>query len=114
MSAVNWPEGLNNKAFGVTFGYVDNVQTQEYDSGRVVSYAKNTRVLRKYSVSFRWSKEEKKLFDFWYRVTLGGGAGTFMFPSFEDGTTSTEYRISSIPDGSGLKFKEYKMEFTEV
>lgn len=114
MSAIAWPAGVNNKAYGVTVGYVGNTQSQEYDSGRIVTYAKNTRTIRKFSVKFRWTKAEKKLFDTWFRISLGGGAGTFLFRDLSGGDYNTEYRLSSVPEGSGQRYNEWAMEFTEA
>ena len=39
------------KLYGVQTGYVDNAVKQQYDSGRVLAWQKNTKIKRKYSVA---------------------------------------------------------------
>lgn len=113
MSAVSWPAGVNTDAYGVETGYIDNAKKSEYDSGRVMQYQKNTAVKRKYSVSFRMTKSEYKLFDTWYKNTLGGNAGSFTFPSFDLDGTMKEYNMTA-PTATGQRYKYVQTEFTEV
>lgn len=102
------------KLYGVQIGYIDNAIKTEYASGRVVTYAKNTKNKRQYSVSYAASRAQETAFFNWYENTLGGNAGTFTAPSLRGDGTQQEYRMEGTPTSSGLNIKEINMIWVEV
>lgn len=102
------------KLYGVQTGYVDNAVKQQYDSGRVVAWQKNTVVKRKYAVSCCVTKAQAALFDEWYTKTLGGNGQPFSAPNLEGSAVQTVYRMDSPPTIEGQAYKTISMEWIEV
>lgn len=102
------------KLYGVQTGYVDNAVKQQYDSGRVVAWQKNTVVKRKYAVSCCVTKAQAALFDEWYTKTLGGNGQPFSAPNLEGSGGQTIYRMDSPPTIEGQAYKTISMEWIEV
>ena len=102
------------KLYGVQTGYVDNAVKQQYDSGRVVAWQKNTVVKRKYTVSCCVTKAQAKIFDEWYTKTLGGNSQPFSAPNLEGLGGQTIYRMDNPPTIEGQAYKEISMEWIEV
>jgi len=100
--------------YGLNTGYVDNAITQTYDSGRVVAWQKNTRVMRKYAVSCTVTRAQAAIFDEWYTKTLGGNGQPFIAPDLERGEGEKIYRMDNPPTIEGQAYKEISMEWTEV
>lgn len=116
MDAVEWDEESLpvSRFFARQTGYAENEISTEYDSGRVASCQKNTRQLRQYAVSYSATKAQAKIFDEWFRETLGGTAGRFSMSSLEnDGTTAT-YRFTAVPSFSGQSLIDIEMSLEEV
>lgn len=90
-----------DRLYGVQTGYVDNAILTEYDSGRVVSVAKDTRNRRRYSVSYAATKTQEQAFFTWYENTLHGNAGTFTAASLRGNGQQQEYRLEGTPTTSG-------------
>ena len=102
------------KIYGVQTGYVDNAIRHEYDSGRVVTWKKNSTVKRKYAVSCFITKAQAAIFDEWYTKTLGGNGQSFTAPRL-DGTSGTaSYRMDTPPTFEGQAYKEITMEWIEA
>lgn len=90
------------KLFGKETGYEDNAITSQYDSGRRVSFQRNTKNRRVYAVSYAASKTQETAFFNWYENTLGGNAGTFTAKSFRAGETEDRaYMFTDTPRSSG-------------
>ena len=102
------------KLYGVQAGYVDNAVKQQYDSGRVVAWQKNTVVKHKYAVSCSVTKAQAKIFDEWYTKTLGGNSQPFSAPNLEGLGGQTIYRMDNPPTIEGQAYKEISMEWIEV
>lgn len=100
--------------YGLNTGYVDNAITQTYDSGRAVSWQKNTKITRKHAVSCTVPKEKARVFDEWYTKTLGGNGQPFIAPDLERGEGEKIYRMDNPPTIEGQAYKEIMMEWTEV
>ncbi len=115
--SVNW-DTVNlpiKKLFGKQTGYEDNALTTQFDSGRTISVQRNSRNLRRYSVSYAATKTQEEIFFNWYENTLGGNAGTFRAPSLRDnGETMQEYRLEGTPTSSGMNIKTISMIWVEV
>lgn len=102
------------KLYGVQTGYVDNAIKHEYDSGRVVVWQKNTRIRRKYAVSYSATRAQAKVFDEWYTKTLKGNGQPFSAPSLEGTGEETLYRMEGVPTIEGQGYKEITMEWIEA
>ena len=102
------------KLYGVQTGYVDNAIKQQYDSGRVVAWQKNTKIKRKYAVSCCVTKAQAALFDEWYTKTLGGNGQPFGAQNLEGSGGLTIYRMDNPPSIEGQAYKEISMEWIEV
>jgi hypothetical protein len=102
------------KLYGVQTGYVDNAVKQQYDSGRVLAWQKNTVVKRKYSVSCFVTKADAALFDEWYTKTLGGNGQSFTAPRLDGISGEIVYRMDNPPTIEGQAYKEITMEWIEV
>lgn len=103
-----------DKLYGVQTGYEDNAITTEFDSGRVVSYQRNSRNRRKYAVSYAATKAQEADFFNWYENELGGNGGTFTAPSLRGDGTQQTYRMNGTPTSSGMNIKEINMEWVEA
>lgn len=117
MDTVEWPEDELpvSRFYGRQTGYASNEVSTEYDSGRVMSYQRNTRQLRQFSLTYAATKEQAVLFDTWFRETLGGTAGRFTMPSLADDEEDTvTYRFTSTPSYSGQNLTDIEMELEEV
>lgn len=105
-----------NKLYGVNMGYEDNAILTEFDSGRKIAIAKNTKNKRKYALSYAATQEQKQIFFNWYENELGGNAGKFTAPSLRgDGTTQT-YMFEGTPTApeNGGAIVEINMQWVEV
>lgn len=102
------------KLYGLQIGYLDNALKSEYDSGRSVTWQRNTRVRRRYAVSCSITREQARAFDEWYTKTLGGNGMCFSAPSLEGTGKNTVYRMESPPSIEGQAYKEITMEWVEV
>lgn len=118
MSIAAWPVSdlPYNKLFGKETGYDDNAITAQYDSGRRVSYQKNTKNRRTYAVSYAATAAQETAFLTWYENTLGGNAGTFTAASLRAGETADRaYMFTDTPriSGSGA-IRTISMGWVEV
>ena len=117
MDTVEWPASSLpvSRFYGRQTGYASNEISTEYDSGRVMSYQRNTRQLRQFSVTYAATKAQAVIFDEWFRQTLGGTAGRFTMTSLADDEDDTvTYRFTSTPSYSGMNLTDIEMELEEV
>ena len=117
MDTVAWPETSLpiSKFFGRQTAYADNELYTEYDSGRVMSYQKNTRQLREFTLTYAATKEQAVIFDDWFCNTLGGTAGRFTMTSVAEGESDTvTYRFTANPSFSGQNLIDIEINIQEV
>ena len=100
--------------YGLQTSYVDNAITTEYDSGRVVAWQRNTRVMRTYAVACTVTRAQAAVFDEWYTKTLGGNGQPFTAPRLDGSGGDAVYRMDNPPSFTGQAYKEITMEWTEV
>ena len=114
--AVEWnTQKLPLKNFyGVNIGFEDNAETTNFSSGRVISFQKNSKTLKNYSVSYMASKQQAADFVDWYENTLGGNGNTFTITNLKGDNKTVEYRFTATPTISGQALKEIKLQFAEV
>lgn len=100
--------------FGLTKAYVDNAKKTTFDSGRDVSFQKNSKNKMKFSFSYRATKTQETAFFNWYENTLGGNANHFTAPSLRGDNTTVEYKFDGTPSSSGQAYRQIDMVWVEV
>lgn len=100
--------------YDVQVSYEDNAMISRYDSGRVISWRRNTSVKRRYAVTYWATAEQARFFDHWYRSILGGNGMVFTAPSLEGTGKTVTYRMANTPTIEGQAFKDISMEWQEV
>ncbi len=117
--AQEWNQYVNQNFYGGDYGYLENTETTEFKSGRVVSNLLNssprkttTLLLRCDDVQNTDGKTEAEWFLYWYENIILSGTETFYLNLA--GRGSKEYRFGSIPSWNGQKSKEFSLEVQEV
>lgn len=113
-----WAVDVNKKVYGVSGGYVENVEVVGFDSGKKRSFNRNTAIKQKFSVMLslndKGTDSEFKRFDKWLKTSLGGIGETFLFPDLNGSGKDKEYRMTEFPTWQGTTRKEITMEWEEV
>lgn len=124
--AQNWDSHVNRRAYGLSTGGVDNLQEIEFDSGRTVTYKRNSLTKKEHAVKFVFDdsqhdpeklidgKTEFQWFIRWLDVTLQGLTQSFYFDDIIAHTGVKEYRLKDYPSFTGQKWKYATMTFVEV
>lgn len=114
--AVNWPEGVPNKFYGMQRTPENNTLTTEFESGKKRYILKNSSPKITFSVMLDLkSKTEELLFWNWYKDVLLSRTQTVMLPDFlePDSETEKEYRMIEEPSAEGLLPKTFTFNFKE-
>lgn len=116
--AVEWPLGVNAKAYGMTTGYMDNTETVEMKSGRRVVYLKNSSPRKAFSFKIRMKDNgpgsEYRLFLSWWDNTVKSGAENFLFTNLVTHSGQMEYQFTEPPRATGQKYKEVTISVMEI
>ena len=75
---VAWPDGVNQKAYGMSIDYEDNKVEIEFDSGKKRTYLKNSSPKKEFSFNLKFddsgANSEFKKFLSWYDNVLSAAA----------------------------------------
>lgn len=114
--AVQWPEDVNKKFYGLTTGADENYVEVQFESGRKRRFKKNSTVPCTHSFSFLLkNKAEEKAFWRWYKEDLQGGAVEFEIPSILDPSENQCYMLASPPSVDKSQYpKEATLEVYEA
>lgn len=115
---VNWPDNVNNKAYGLDISENDNIIYTEFESGKVRTRKRNSISKGKYSflllLDDRGDESEYKKFLDWWKNELQSGANTFYFLNFDTKDKMTEYRSIEPFSARGQRYKEVSLSVEEV
>lgn len=116
--AVNWPAGVNQKAYGMETSPIENVERIEFESGKARTFLKNTAAKKAHTFMLSMedvgASSEYKLFLAWYENVLLSGALSFYFPDLITHDGDTEYRLLEPFSASGQKRKELSFSVEEM
>ena len=116
--AVNWPDGVNNKVYGLSTTMNDNLQVQTFESGAKRTWLKNSVTKKKFSFlllfSDRGSDSEFKKFLSWYDNVCLSGSISFYFLNLISKSGVKEYKFTEVPTIKGNIFKEVSFDLEEV
>jgi len=116
--SVQWPAGVNTKAFGMTTGYVENTETVEMKSGRRVVYLKNSSPRKSFSFRLRMTDDgsgsEYRTFLSWFENTAKSGAENITFPDLVSHSGTKEYQFTEPPQATGQLYKEVTISVMEI
>lgn len=115
---VLWPDGVNQKAYGMNAEYQDNLVKVEFDSGKERTYLKNSSPKKEFNFNLRFedvgANSEYKKFLSWYENVLLSGSQSFEFPNLITHEGTAEYKMTDTPSARGQKFKEISFSVVEM
>ena len=115
---VQWADGVNKKAYGMSIGEVDNIIYTEFESGKARTRKKNSIAKSRYSflllLDDTGNNSEYKKFLHWWKFTLQSGAQSFLFPNLDGKDEDTEYRVVEPFEAVGQRWKEVSLSVEEV
>ena len=116
--AIQWPNGVNTRAYGMTTGYAENTETVEMKSGRRVVYLKNSSPRKAFSFRLRMIDNgpgsEYRTFLSWFENTAKSGAENFTFPNLVTHSGNQEYQFTEPPQATGQRIKEVTISVMEI
>lgn len=109
----NWPQGVNDKFYSLSRKPKENTEAQEYTSGRVISWQRNTK--KQFTINCKIMlrvADELPTFWAWFNDVLGQTAGAFTCSALG----SNYYRFISIPDpeDTDTTYRVLTLELEEV
>ena len=115
---VAWPDGVNQKAYGMSIDYEDNKVEIEFDSGKKRTYLKNSSPKKEFSFNLKFddsgANSEFKKFLSWYDNVLLSGTQSFAFPNLITHEGTSEYKMTDTPSARGQKYKEVSFSVIEM
>lgn len=123
MADIDWPQGVNQNAYGADDGYADNREEVQFKSGRRVYYLKNSVPRKTHSFMLKFddsavvsnSMTEWGLFKNWYENTIKSGTLPFWFRDLSNkGTNERLYYMTEFGGAKGQKTKEASFVFEEA
>lgn len=107
----SWPSNLPEKFYGLKNGFKDNAVVNEYMSGRVNGFVKNSRAIMTKTLYIRLTKSEQTIFWNWFN-SIGGVLASWSCSAI--GTAY--YRFVSVPtqEDTDQKTNVFKLELEEV
>ena len=114
MTVVNWSDNVNNNFFGMTVGVKDNVFRQEFESGKVKTYLKNSTPKKTFGLNFMLhSQFEESAFWNWYTLSLKSGANALRLTNLLTNSGTQVYLMTSTPSVEGQFPKTVTIELEE-
>ena len=119
MEVVQWPSGVNKRAYNATDSALDNTVTLEFESGRKRTYQKNTRALKTFSFKIMTLNnntancEYARFWDWWENM-LKSGANAFYFTNLLTKEGERAYRMTEPPSAEGQRHKEITITVEEI
>lgn len=89
-----WPSSINSKFYAYNSKPKSNTETQEFSSGRVIAWQKNTKKQFLINCKVMLTAEELPIFWAWYNDILGQNAGAFSCEALGD----KYYRFTETPE----------------
>lgn len=123
MGEIEWPQGVNQDAYGAEDGYIDNREEVKYKSGRRVYYLKNSVPSKAHSILLKFddkkivsgSLTEWGVFKHWFENTIKSGTLPFWFRDLSNkGVGKRLYYMTDFSGGKGQKTKEVSFVFEEA
>lgn len=115
---VAWPQDVNQKAYGMSTEYEDNLVKIQFDSGKERTYLKNSSPKKEFSFNLRFEdsgvNSEYKKFLNWYENVLLSGSQSFEFPNLITHSGTAEYKMTDTPSARGQKYKEVSFSVIEM
>lgn len=115
---VAWADGVNQKAYGMSTEYEDNLVKIQFDSGKERTYLKNSSPKKEFSFNLRFedsgANSEYKKFLNWYENVLLSGSQSFEFPNLITHNGTAEYKMTDTPSARGQKYKEVSFSVIEM
>ena len=104
MASISWPSALpvTLQAAGLQAYYKDPVIRTEMDAGPAKARLRFTRPVKYFSGSMVLDNDERKILDFFYRITTRYGALRFNFTNPQTGEVR-DYRFRSPPDETTIE-----------
>lgn len=112
--AVEWPEGVNKKFYGMQRSPEDNTLVTQFESGRKRYTLRNSVPKITFSVMLDIkTKTEERNFWAWYSNVLCSRTQTVNLPDFLGSGTTVEYRMTEEPSAEGLLPRTFTFKFRE-
>ena len=113
MVKTEWLENINNKFYAFSDVPKENTITQEYTSGRVVSFQRNTKKVMTFSCKIKLSVDtELPLFWAWFNDVLGQTSGYFKCSAF--GTRYYRFVSVPTPEDTDRQYRTLSLEIEEA
>ena len=112
MRITEWSKKVNSRFFAFNDKPKDNTRATEYMSGRITTYAANTRYVMQFSCSLHLTKQELADFWQWFNDDLCGCAGAFTCGALGKGY----YRFAEVPEpqDTNQQFRVLSMNIEEI
>lgn len=115
---VAWPDGVNQKAYGMNTDGGDNLVRIKFDSGKERTYLKNSSAKKEFDFNLKFddvgeNSEYKKFLNWWDNVCLSGSQ-SFAFPNLITHQGMAEYKFTDTYKARGQNPKEVSLSVIEM
>ncbi len=122
MEVKEWANNVNSRLYGAEGSFLENTTKIEFKSGRTLSYLKNAKSAKSFTVNLYVDdavkdsnkKTEFERFLFWWENTIKSGTIPFYLPNLITHTGKTAYKITDVPAWTGQAKKEVSLKIEEA